>query len=241
MSKFWKILNKGEKAELRIEGDIEDSSDAEWLRLFGLECTDPKSLKAELEKIEGKDLDVWINSYGGNTVAASLIYTQLSTRKGNTTVKIDGVACSAASVIAMAGQKVLMSQTAVMMIHNPSTFAYGDHNEMSKTIELLNEVKESIVNAYEKKTKLSREKIHQLMEEETWMALNKAIELGFCDGEIPAEDKKDIIHNLLQEKRAVYNKKVPSFKDINIVKPNEEEIAKQKTILSFNKNKFLWR
>ena len=108
--------------------------------------------------------------------------------KGNVTVKIDGIAASAASVIAMAGTEVLMSPVSTMMIHNPATVAMGDHNDMQKAIEMLNEVKESIINAYEIKTGLSRAKLSHLMDSETWMNANKAVELGFADGIIAREN-----------------------------------------------------
>jgi ATP-dependent Clp protease protease subunit len=128
------------------------------------------------------DITVWINSPGGDCVAAAQIYNMLMDYKGNVTVKIDGIAASAASVIAMAGTEVLMSPVSTMMIHNPATVAMGDHNEMQKAIEMLNEVKESIINAYEIKTGLSRAKLSHLMDSETWMNANKAVELGFVDG-----------------------------------------------------------
>jgi ATP-dependent Clp protease protease subunit len=101
--------------------------------------------------------------------------------KGKVTVKIDGIAASAASVIAMAGTEVLMAPTALMMIHNPATVAFGDHEDMQKAIDMLTEVKESIINAYEIKTNMSRAKLSHLMDSETWMNANKAIELGFAD------------------------------------------------------------
>jgi ATP-dependent Clp protease protease subunit len=100
---------------------------------------------------------------------------------GHVTVKIDGIAASAASVIAMAGTRVLMAPTALMMIHNPMTIAYGNHQDMQKAIGMLDEVKESIINAYELKTGLGRARISHLMDSETWMNANKAIELGFAD------------------------------------------------------------
>ena len=128
------------------------------------------------------DITVWINSPGGDCVAAAQIYNMLMDYKGNVTVKIDGIAASAASVIAMAGTEVLMSPVSTMKIHNPATVAMGDHNEMQKAIEMLNEVKESIINAYEIKTGLSRAKLSHLMDSETWMNANKAVELGFADG-----------------------------------------------------------
>ena len=134
------------------------------------------------------DITVWINSPGGDCVAAAQIYNMLMDYKGNVTVKIDGIAASAASVIAMAGTEVLMSPVSTMMIHNPATVAMGDHNEMQKAIEMLNEVKESIINAYEIKTGLSRAKLSHLMDSETWMNANKAVELGFADGIISREN-----------------------------------------------------
>ena len=133
---------------------------------------------------------VWLNSPGGDCIAASQIYTMLMDYKDDVTVKIDGIAASAASVIAMAGTKVLMAPTALMMIHNPMTGAYGNHTDMEKAIEMLDEVKESILNAYEIKTSLSRAKLSHLMDSETWMNANKAIELGFAD-DILKDSKKD--------------------------------------------------
>ena len=127
------------------------------------------------------NITVWINSPGGDCVAAAQIYNMLMDYHGDVTVKIDGIAASAASVIAMAGTKVLMSPTALMMIHNPLTVAIGDSEEMQKAIDMLSEVKESIINAYEIKTGLSRAKLSHLMDAETWMNANKAVELGFAD------------------------------------------------------------
>ena len=135
-------------------------------------------------------ITVWINSPGGDCIAASQIYTMLMDYKDDVTVKIDGVAASAASVIAMAGTKVLMAPTALMMIHNPATLAYGDYTDMQKAIEMLDEVKESIINAYEIKTSQSRAKLSHLMDSETWMNAKKAVELGFADGIL--EDEKSV-------------------------------------------------
>lgn len=127
------------------------------------------------------DITVWINSPGGDCVAAAQIYNLLMDYKGNVTVKIDGIAASAASVVAMAGTKVLVSPVSMLMIHNPMTVAMGNSEEMQKAIEMLAEVKESIINAYEIKTNMSRAKISHLMDAETWMDANKAVELGFAD------------------------------------------------------------
>lgn len=150
----------------------------------------PQMFRDELFAGSGP-VTVWLNSPGGDCVAASQIYSMLMDYKGDVTIKIDGIAASAASVIAMAGTKVLMAPTALMMIHNPITMAYGNHDDMQKAIEMLDEVKESIINAYEIKTNLSRAKLSHLMDTETWMNANKAIELGFAD-DILEDEKKNI-------------------------------------------------
>ena len=178
--KFWQWKNEaasesGEAVRvLELNGTIAEDS---W---FDDDIT-PKMFRDELFAGTG-DVVIWINSPGGDCIAASQIYTMLMDYNGNVTVKIDGIAASAASVIAMAGTKVLMAPTALMMIHNPATFAFGDHEDMRRAIEMLDEVKESIINAYEIKTGLSRAKLSHLMENETWMNANKAVELGFADG-----------------------------------------------------------
>lgn len=140
----------------------------------------PQLFKDELLSGSG-DVTVWINSPGGDCVAAAQIYNMLVDYKGNVTVKIDGIAASAASVIAMAGTKVLMSPVSMLMIHNPMTIAYGSSEEMQRAIAMLDEVKNSIINAYEIKTGMSRAKLSHLMDAETWMDANKAVELGFAD------------------------------------------------------------
>lgn len=140
----------------------------------------PQLFKEELNAGSG-DITVWINSPGGDCVAAAQIYNMLTDYKGNVTVKIDGIAASAASVIAMAGNRVLVSPVSMMMIHNPATIAWGDSAEMQKAITMLDEVKESIINAYEIKTGLDRKKLSKLMDAETWMDANSAVEYGFAD------------------------------------------------------------
>lgn len=174
MNKFWNFTDTGDGTRtLWLCGSIADES---W---FDDDIT-PKAFREELSAGKG-DVVVWINSPGGDCVAAAQIYNMLMDYPGNVTVKIDGIAASAASVIAMAGTQVLMSPTALMMIHNPLTVAIGDSEEMRKAIDMLSEVKESIINAYEIKTGLSRAKLSHLMDAETWMSAKKAIELGFAD------------------------------------------------------------
>ncbi len=182
--KFWNWKNTSSEdplapRELEIGGVIATES---WFD----SDVEPKAFKDELNKGTGP-VTVWINSPGGDCIAASVIYTALKEYPGDITVKVSGLAASAASVVAMAGDRVEMAATSMMMIHNPSTTVYGDHSEMKKAIKVLEEVKESIINAYEKKTNLPRDDISKLMENETWMNAKKAIELGFADSIIGDE------------------------------------------------------
>lgn len=193
MKKFWnwksrKIRDQASNEEvtervLFLNGTIAEES---W---FDDDVT-PALFRDELNAGQG-NITVWINSPGGDCVAAAQIYNMLMDYKGDVTVKIDGIAASAASVIAMAGTKVLMSPVSMMMIHNPATIAFGDTAEMQKAINMLAEVKESIMNAYEIKTGMSRTKISHLMDTETWMDAHKAVELGFADDVLQRADSSE--------------------------------------------------
>ena len=183
--KFWNwVRNEAEEERtLVLNGQISDET---W---FGDEVT-PKLFQKELDAGTG-NITVWINSPGGDVFAAAQIYNMLMEYKGDVTVKVDALAASAASVIAMAGTTVLMSPVAMMMIHNPTTIAIGDSKEMQKAGEMLDEVKESIMNAYEIKTGLNRTKISHLMDAESWFNAKKAVELGFADGILNAEESTE--------------------------------------------------
>ena len=211
MNKFWKwknhkVLNQETQTEtvertLFLNGTIAEDS---W---FDDDVT-PQMFKEELMDGNG-DITVWINSPGGDCVAAAQIYNMLREYAGEVSVKIDGIAASAASVIAMAGDRVLMSPVSMMMIHNPMTIAFGDSGEMQRAIDMLSSVKDSIINAYELKTGMSRTRLAHLMDAETWMDANKAIELGFADEIIQrngAVDEMEVPQvSMLYSKTAVVN------------------------------------
>lgn len=214
MNRFWDWVRNEDGRTLYLNGTIAEES---W---FADDVT-PAAFKAELMAGEG-DITVWINSPGGDCIAASQIYCMLMDYKGAVTVKIDGIAASAASVVAMAGTTVLMAPTALMMVHNPLTVAIGDSEEMKKAVALLDEVKESIINAYEIKTGLSRAKLSHLMDAETWLSAHKAVEMGFADGllfgergNVPpgAEDfmfsRRAVTNSLLDKLPCRAEKKVP--------------------------------
>ena len=218
INRFWnwgRNEDTGQR-ELWLEGVIAEES---W---WGDETT-PALFKQELNSGDGPIL-LHISSPGGDCIAASQIYTMLMDYPYDVTVQIDGVAASAASVIAMAGTRVLMSPTALIMVHNPWTSAVGDAAEMQKAITMLDEVKESIINAYEIKTGLSRTRISHIMDSETWMNAKKALELGFCDevlyedGQEEADEntRPDFIFSSRQATRQLMNKVMASVPSVPI-------------------------
>ncbi len=184
MQKFWNWVHDDSGGRvLRLEGPIDSES------FWGDEIT-PQMFRDELYAEEG-DITLWINSPGGNVFAAAEIYTMIRDYPGSVTVRIASIAASAASVVAMAGNLVQMSPTALLMIHDPSTIAMGNAKDMEKAITTLNEVKESIINAYAAKTGLSRNRISKLMSDETWLNAKKALELGFADEILFADKPKE--------------------------------------------------
>lgn len=211
-----------EERVLELNGTIAEES---W---FDDDVT-PQMFKDELFSGNGP-VTVWLNSPGGDCIAASQIYSMLMDYPHNVTVKIDGIAASAGSVIAMAGTKVLMSPTALVMIHNPATTAFGDHKDMSKAIDMLDEVKESIINAYEIRTGLSHTQLSHMMDEETWMNAKKAIELGFADGLLEdnknTEDDEGYMFSASAVERTLINK-ITNKNPINNMGRNVDKLKSQ--------------
>lgn len=184
MKRFWNWLAPGtiensdldsdaDERVLRINGAIAEES---WLD----DDVTPAVFASELNAGSGP-VTIWLNSPGGDVVAAARIYNMLLDYPGQVRVNIDGIAASAASVIAMAASRVAMSPVSMLMIHNPATLAMGDKTELSRALDMLESVKDSIINAYQLKTGLSRAKLSKLMDAETWMDATAAIDLGFAD------------------------------------------------------------
>lgn len=220
--KFW---NWNDSSELIIDGVI--SSDS-W---YGDEVT-PQLLRDELAEHRG-DLTVVINSPGGDVFAGVAMYNALRNRNdGTITVRVDGVAASIASVIAMAGDKIQMSLGSTMMIHKPWSYTGGNAEELAKAIEVLDKLEESIIDIYEARTKLSREKISELLEVETWLNPEEAVELGFAD-EAPKErtNLSDAIKNVRNQFEPVRNAVLQPMMmlEANLSKPTKEEVMDETT------------
>ena len=174
---MWKITNQSDsEAEVLLYDDIANFDDDKWGFI---------SAKGLINKIKAlgniQNITLRINSNGGSVFQAQAMYNFLRTHPANVTVRIDGIAASAASLVAMAGDKIIMPENAMMMIHNPAGGVMGEADEMRDMAEILDKIRDMIVNAYEAKTGQSREKIIDLMNAETWMSATEAHELNFCD------------------------------------------------------------
>ncbi len=175
--------------KLKIHGDIIPNDDKWIYDWLDLDCATPADAEKAIEACaDGEELSVEISSGGGNIIAGSQIYTALrGYKKGPLSIAVTGLAASAASVIAMAG-RCEMSPTALMMIHNTSTVARGDYRDMEHTAEVLRTANEAIAAAYQAKTGMDKEALFEMMDKETWITAERAVELGFADGIL--EEKK---------------------------------------------------
>lgn len=173
-----------------ISDDLTDVYDA-----IGIGYCNPKAVISQLSDAGGDDVEVDIASPGGDVFAASEIYTELREYPGNVTVHIQGMAASAASVIAMAGDTVEISPTAQIMIHKASTVAMGNADDFSHDSNMLNQTDQSIINAYEQKTGMDRDQLLQMMSNETWITAKQAVDLGFADKIMFAEENAPVVLN----------------------------------------------
>lgn len=185
--KFWNLIkaqNENQENEIRIAGPIERYP-------FWDDSSDPKTLRNQIQSCKG-NITVWINSPGGDILAAVEMYNMLRDyKKGTVTVKIDALAGSAASFLAMCGDKVYISPGGMFMLHKPLTYIVGNAYDLEYEIKVLDEFEESVLNLYELHAKISREEIKNLMEKETWLSAKKAVEYGFADDILFMENKND--------------------------------------------------
>ncbi len=174
-----------------IKGEIINSNNQWIYDWLGMEATSPKKISDALRDAGGEDVEIHINSPGGDVFAGSEIYTLLRAYSGKVKVKILGIAASAASVIAQAGESEI-SPTGMFMIHNVKTWSSGDYRDMEYTAETLKAANESIINAYMAKTGMTQEELQGLMDRETYMAAAQAVEYGFVDKVMFAEQAPEL-------------------------------------------------
>jgi len=187
MKRFWNWARDPDddpnaERTLYIQGAIADNDT--WYE----DDITPKAFVSELNAGKGP-ITIYLDSPGGDCFAAAKIYNALMEYPNSVTVKIGSMAASAASVIAMAGGTVLISPVGQILIHNPSSIAIGDSAEMRKAAQMLDAVKESIINAYELKSNQSRLKLARMMDEEKFMSAQEALSLGFVDGVLFEQNK----------------------------------------------------
>lgn len=230
--RFWNVSkNEAGESEVRISGEIIDD---EWVWLYnwyGIPYAAPNKFRKALSELNGQDITVWIDSPGGDVFAGIGIYTALMEHRGNVTVKIDGKAFSAASIIAMAGGEILMSPGSMMLVHNPWTYAEGEAKDMRHAADILDEVKEAIMNVYELRTGRTREEISAIMDEETPMAPKRAIEEEFADGMLYTEEVEAVKNHFMSTYRPAimnsFNKSLEMALEIKEKQKVEPEEVKE--------------
>lgn len=180
--------------KINVKGAIVPNNDKWIYDMLEMDATSPKDVFDALPSSD-EDIEVIVNSGGGDVFSGSEIYTSLKEYPGNVNVKVVGVAASAASVIAMAGSKIEMSPTAQMMIHNASSIAVGDNREMQTAYNMLTSANKAVANAYIAKTGKSEQEITDLMNEETWFSADTAVEQGFADSKMFNESTPRLVAN----------------------------------------------
>lgn len=203
---------------INIKGVIIPNDDKWIYNLFDMESTCPNDVISEIEEAKGRDLEIVINSGGGDVYSGSEIYTELKSYEGNTVAKIVGLAASAASVIAMAGKKTLISPTAQMMIHNVSSFTGGDYRDLQHESDVLKNYNTSIANAYMLKSGLSQEELLKLMDKETWFNAQQALEKGLAD---------EIMFESANESRLVASANNTKILPAEVINKFRNELGKQ--------------
>ena len=169
------------KLKIKLKGVVVPNDDKWIYDWIEVDAVSPRDVESQLEASNGEDLEVEINSPGGDVYSGSEIYTALKSYPGKVKVSIVGVAASAASVIAMAGDHVSISPTAQLMIHNVSGMVVGDYRVLDHESQVLKDYNVSIANAYALKTNLEQKELLGLMNKETWMNAQQALEKGFAD------------------------------------------------------------
>jgi|SRR5690625_4035889 len=218
---------------IKINGVIIPNDYQEIYDWIGIDGTSPRKVEQQLNDIESENVIVEINSGGGSVFAGSEIYTMLKSSDKNITVKITGLAASAASVIAMAGNKTLMSPTAQIMIHNATIETYGDYREMEHTSDFLKNINKSIINAYKMKSGLEDEELSKMMDDETWFTAQQALEnklideimfydelqaVATSDGLLPKEVISKIRNEILKTEKPTDNKSDFLMAELNLLK-----------------------
>ena len=222
--------------KIKIKGVI-IPNDYKWIYdWFEIDSTCPNDVSNVLDTLNGEEIEIEINSGGGDVYSGSEIYTTLKGYEGKKTTKIVGVAASAASIIAMAGDKVLISPTAQMMIHNVKGGAEGDYRDLGHASDVLKNYNKSISNAYRLKTGLSEKELLDLMNKESWFNAQQALEYKFVD-QIMFDDQMQLVASsgfAPMIPVEVINKIRSTIKNPGNANSNESDFLLQKTKAQLN-------
>lgn len=217
MKKFWEVRNEvNSNSEILLYGPI--AGEKSWWE----DKVTPKDFEADLESLGNKPVTVRVNSPGGDVFAAHAIFNMLKHYKGSVTIVIDGLAASAATIIAMAGDKIIMPSNSLMMIHNPAIGLndYYSVNELQGVMEALDKIKGSIIAAYRTKCKCTAEEITTMMDAETWLNAEECLEKGFCD-KIEGAVSAVLNNNMLVVNSVSYD--IGGFKNTESIKRHVKE------------------
>lgn len=209
--------------KVNVKGPIVTNGQKWLYDYFEMDACAPSDISKALEEADGEDIEVYINSNGGVCTAGFEIYTLLKEYSGKVTAKIIGAAMSAASIIACAADECLISDAGIFMIHNTQSYTEGDYRDMEAEADALKQFNEAIVNVYEKKTGKSREELADLMDKNTYMAAEKAIELGFVDDYMFKVSESDT------EAMLVVNAETPLFTDAMVQKVKKLVLNQEKS------------
>lgn len=228
MADFWRFarMESGEPARLYVEGEIWPESP--WWMEDG-QVAAPDSFRREMMALGDGALDVYVNSPGGDAAAGVAMATLLRQHKGHTRCIITSLAASAASLLPCGCDEVQMSPGALLMIHNPSTCAYGDHREMDRAKAYLDKLKDAVISLYAEKCGKDRDTIARMMDEETFLTAQDAIREGFCDG---------VLEKPLKAASMVWNcQRVEAMKQkAKLLTAREDEIREREEMASWLEN-----
>lgn len=214
MKKPFYQMNKNENsAELLIYGDI---TSYKWFE----DDVCAYDLAKELKELDGIDLTVRINSYGGEVAQGLAIYNLLKSYEGNVTTLCDGFACSAASVIFMAGQKRRMPKSSLLMIHNAWSYASGDANALRKQADDLEKITKPSIEIYKSVSNLDEETIKTMMDDETWITAEEAFEYGFATSIVEDEANQSLSNEMLSK---LVHRTKELEKQLNILQPTNSK------------------
>ena len=213
--KYFQLTQNNNEVDIQIYGDI---TSWEWIESDISSYT----LSKQIEALECDQINVYINSYGGEVAEGLAIYNQLKRHKAKVKTVCDGFACSAASVVFMSGDERIMSTASLLMIHNAWTWASGNSKELRKQADDLDKITQASVNAYMQEINITEEELKQMLDDETWITPQEAIEKGFITAIVNEKEAEEVSQSVKKSlMKLILNAKKED--DLNTEINNSEE------------------